>query len=156
MDTVVAIAPQMGASEGMLPLSLTADRGSGPAHPQIRRYDTLEEEAEGIAASVREFEAAGVRLRDQAVLCRTNSRLSEIAPALEARKIPVLHLGSLFEREEVRDLLILLSLAVDPLGDGLARVGAMPRYNLTLQDVYTATQWLRASGRSALRAGLLT
>jgi DNA helicase II / ATP-dependent DNA helicase PcrA len=152
LDAVIAIAPQMGASEGMLQLSLTADRESGPGRPQIRRYDTLDDEAEGIAGSVRELEATGVRLRDQAVLCRTNSRLSEIAAALEARKIPVLHLGSLFEREEVRDLLILLSIAVDSFGDGLARVGAMPRYNLTLQDVYVATQWLRRSGRSALEA----
>jgi DNA helicase-2/ATP-dependent DNA helicase PcrA len=150
VGTVVAIAPLMGASEGMLPLSLTADRGSGAVRPQIRRYNTLDDEEEGVAASIRELEASGVRLRDQAVLCRTNSRLNEVALALEARGIPVLHLGSLFEREEVRDLLSLLSLAVDPFGDGLSRVGTMPRYNLTLQDVYLTTRWIRASGRSAL------
>ena len=150
VSTVVAIAPHMGASDGMLRLSLTADRGSGPTRPEIRRYKTLDDEAEGIAANIRELEASGVRLRDQAVLCRTNPRLSEIASALEARGIPVLHLGSLFEREEVRDLLALLSLAVDPFGDALIRIGAMPRYNLTLQDVYLATRWLRESERPAL------
>ena len=143
VDVVVAIAPRMDASKGMLPLSLIANRGSGPGRPQIRRYATLEEEAEGIAASVRALEASGVRLRDQAVLCRTNTRLNEIALALEVRGIPVLHLGSLFEREEIRDLLALLSLAVGPFGDALARVGAMPRYNLTIQDVYLATRRLR-------------
>ena len=119
---VTAIAPHMGASEGMLPLSIRSDRGVGPGPPAIRRYDTLEDEEAGIAACIRELEAGNVKLKDQAVLCRSNGRLSEIAAALEARGIAVLYLGSLFEREEVRDLLALLSLLVDPLGTGLARV----------------------------------
>ena len=90
------------------------------------------------------LEKLGVQLRDQAVLCRSNKRLNEIASALEERGIAVLHLGSLFEREEIRDLLALLSLAVDRFGDGLTRVGAMPRYGLSLQDVYVVTRHLRA------------
>lgn len=148
-DAVLAIAPRMGASNGMLPLRLTADRGPGPSQPEIRRYERPDQEVEGIAASIRELEARQVPLRDQAVLCRTNARLNEIALALEARGIPVLHLGSLFERDEVRDLLALLSLAVDPFGDGLIRVGAMPRYDLSLQDVYMVTEWMRTSAPSA-------
>ncbi len=91
-------------------------------------------------------------LRDQAVLCRTNNRLNEIAAALEARDIPVLHLGSLFEREDIRDLLALLSLAIDPFGDGLVRVGAMPRYGLSLQDVLVVSRDLRQTKRPALAA----
>lgn len=152
VDVVTAIAPRMGASKGMLTLALNAARGSGATKPQIRRYETLEAECEGIAASVRELEAAGVRLRDQAILCRTNSRLNDIARALEARGIAVLHLGSLFEREDIRDLLAVLSIAIDPFGDSLARVGAMARYDLSLQDVYHVTQWLRASQRRAIDA----
>ena len=150
VDAFVAIAPRMGASTGMLPLALEADRGLGPAKPEIRRYDTLDDEIQGVAASVRELEAAGVALRDQAVLCRSNSRLNEIASGLEARGIPVLHLGSLFERDEVRDLLALLSLAVDPFGDALVRVAAAPRYGAGLQDIHIATRHLRAEGQPAL------
>ena len=149
----VAIAPNMGASQGMLPLMLETDRGSGPSRPQIRRFETLDDEAEGIAASIRELEGAGVALREQAVLCRSNHRLNDIAAALEARGIPVLHLGSLFEREEVRDLLAILSLAVDPFGDAIVRVGTMPRYGLSLQDVHAVSRHLRGTERPAL-AGL--
>ena len=101
---------------------------------------------------MRELEAKGVRLRDQAVLCRTNTRLNEIASALEVRGIPVLHLGSLFERDEIRDLLSLLSLAIDAFGGAIVRLGALPRYNLSLQDAYLATQSLQASGRVPLSA----
>jgi superfamily I DNA/RNA helicase/Zn-dependent peptidase ImmA (M78 family) len=147
VNTFVSVAGHMGASQGMLPLTLSAMRGQSSIHPQIRRYETLDDEVEGVAASIREVESAGVPLRKQAVLCRTNARLNEIASGLEARGIPVLHLGSLFEREEVRDLLAILSLAIDPFGDGLARVGAMPRYSLSLQDVYCASRHLREANQ---------
>jgi len=150
VGTLVDVAPRMGASKGMLPLSLIAERGPGPSQPEIRRYDTLADEAAGIAARIRELERTGIKLRDQAVLCRSNKRLNEIAAALEARGIPLLHLGSLFERDEVRDLLALLSLAVDRFGDGLVRIGAMPRYSLSLQDVYVATRCLREKDKRAL------
>ena len=146
----VGVAPRMGASEGMLPLDLTANRGSGPGKPEVRRYDTLEDEGGGIAGSIQELECTGVPLRDQAVLCRSNRRLNEIAIALEERGIPVLHFGSLFEREEIRDLLALLSLAVDPYGGGLVRIGAMPRYGLLMQDVYTVARHLSTSNQPAL------
>jgi len=143
-------AENMGASEGMLPLALQADRGEGSAVPEIRRFDSPGAEAEGIAASILELQQAGIRLRDQAVLCRTNAKLDDVAAALEARGIPVLHLGSLFERDDVRDLLALLSLAVDPFGDGLVRVAAMPRYAIPMQDAYRATRRLRELDRPAL------
>jgi superfamily I DNA/RNA helicase/Zn-dependent peptidase ImmA (M78 family) len=150
VSTYVSLAPQLGASRGMLPLALTAERGMGPAKPQIRRFDTPDDEVSGIAASICDLEAEGVPLRKQAVLCRSNARLNEIAAGLEARGIPVLHLGSLFERDEVRDMLALLSLAIDPFGDALVRVATMPRYDVSLQDVSAASQHLRAMRQPAL------
>jgi superfamily I DNA/RNA helicase len=150
VETVVGFAPHLGASQGMLPLALTADRGASAITPQVRRFETLDQEMAGLAVSIRELESAGVRLHDQAVLCRSNGRLHEVATGLEARGIPVLHLGSLFERHEVRDLLALLSLAVDPFGDGLARVGSMPRYEIPLQDVRTIILRLRETEQAAL------
>jgi len=156
VDAFVAFAKEMGASAGTLPLHLTADRGSGPALPDLRRFDTDADEEEGIAAAIRELEGNGVRLRDQAVLCRSNRRLNEIAAVLEARNIPVLHLGSLFERDEVRDLLALLSLAIDPFGDALIRVAAFPRYGVPLQDIHAALRHLRETPGTALtRLGTL-
>ena len=156
VDTIVSVAPRMGASTGMPKLVLEADRGVGPIRPDIRRYETIDEEAEGIAASILDLEREGVALRDQAVLCRSNRRLNQIAIALEALGIPILHFGSFFEREEIRDLLALLSLAVDMFGDALVRVGTMPRYNLTLQDVYATLLHLKASDRPVVLEDLST
>ena len=48
MDSFVEIASRMGASDGMLPLVLEANRGTGLAKPKISRYDTLVDEVEGV------------------------------------------------------------------------------------------------------------
>ena len=137
------VAPNMGASQGMLELAFDAERGPQGRKPLIRRYETPTDELAGIVASIRELEAQGIRLRDQAVLCRTNKRLNEVSATLEAAGIPVLYLGSIFERPEVRDLLALLTLVTDRMGDGLVRVGAMPRYGLSIEDVRATLRWLR-------------
>lgn len=150
VDNFVAAASKMSASQGMLPLTLSANNGVGPASAEIRRFETLDEEIAGVAASVSHLQTSGVAFRDQVVLCRTNKRLNEIASGLEARGIPVLHFGSLFERDEIRDLLALLSLTIDPFGDAVVRVGAMPRYGLSLQDVYEVSKTIRSQESSFL------
>ncbi len=150
VDSFVAVASKMDASEGMEPLVLNAACGDGANRPEILWYGTLEEEAAGIAANIRKLEQEGISLRDQVVLCRSNRRVSEIAEALEKRDIPALHLGSLFERSEVRDLLALMSFLVDRPGDDLIRICAMPRYGVPLQDVHSAIQYIRQDGRPAI------
>ena len=136
IDAFTAFAPRNGrirrdaaAGAGCRP----RERAGAPRSPAFRH--AIEEKPRGSPQLFASWKTQGVPLRDQAVLCRSNGRLNEIAAALEARSIPVLHLGSLFERDEIRDLLSLLSLAVDPFGDALVRVGALPRYDVPLQDV---------------------
>ena len=143
VKTLVAIAPRMKASEGTLALAFAARSPSAGVSPEVRKCETPDDEIEAVVASIRELEARGVALRDQAVLCRSNGRLNQLATGLEARGVPILHLGSIFERDEVRDMLAILSLVAGRLGDGLVRVSAMPRYGLALQDVYAALGWLR-------------
>jgi hypothetical protein len=135
----------------MLPLDLTGMRGLGPSRVEIRKFGQPEEETAGIAASIEELRQGGIPYCDQAVLCRSNSRMNEIAASLEARGIPILHFGSLFERHEVRGLLALLSLAAEPFGDGLIRVVADPRYGVPLQDAYLAAKHIRDNRGPVLR-----
>ncbi len=150
VDTFEAFAAGMDLPPDLARLHLEANRGEGEVIPDVRTFMTPDDEAAGIAASVKELEKEGVRLRDQAVLCRGNKRLNEIARALEDRGIPVLHLGSLFERDEIRDLLSILSLATDRYGAGLVRIGAMQRYAMPTQDVKRLIDYLQGGDRSAL------
>jgi DNA helicase II / ATP-dependent DNA helicase PcrA len=135
VGTFSAFSCSMKASQGMLPLQLRAHRGSNQRRPELRTVDLPEDEISALAAVIREREQAGMPLHQQAVLCATNARVSVIAEGLEARGIPTLHLGSLFERSEVKDLLALLSLVVDTRAAGLTRVATIPGFTLPLQDV---------------------
>ena len=140
LDLVEGFAQGMDASQRMLPLTMIAVHGQANRRPGIRDHLRWENEIAGIAASIRELERSGVHLREQAVLCRTNARLNDIAEGLEARGIPVLHLGSLFERPEIRDCLALLSLAIDPYATGIVRLATLHRYRMPLQDVQVITR----------------
>lgn len=92
-------------------------------------------EIDELAASIEAFRSEGRSYRDQAVLCTGNDRLSRISAGLEARGVPVLYLGNVFERPEVRDLLAWLSLLCDPRAMGLARVSPLPELAMDLADV---------------------
>ncbi|MXP65643.1 ImmA/IrrE family metallo-endopeptidase [Roseomonas sp. M0104] len=148
----VGFASSMVASVGSVPLDLTARRGAAGHSPSLTVCPDDDAELAEVVACVKELAERGVRHGQQAVLCRANARVEKVTAALETAGIPVLHIGNLLEREEVRDLLSLLSLAVDPTGAGLPRVGALPRYDLTLQDVCTLASALRLGDRAALEA----
>jgi len=152
--TFTSFSRTMTASDGAQPLVLTSSSGVSGQNPETRVVDAIDDEAGAIAGAIRQLEAAGVSLRTQAVLCRTNRRVNELATALTARGIPVLHLGSFFEREDVRDVLSLMSLLVERAGSGLVRVGASARYPLSLDDVALATRALAAEARGSARENL--
>jgi DNA helicase II / ATP-dependent DNA helicase PcrA len=142
----------MDASTGMLPLQLNAQGGTSGIVPEIRQVDNEEAEEAAAAASILELEKAGVSFGSQAMLFRTNSRLSQFAAALELRGIPVLHLGSLFEREEIRDLLSILSFIADPLGSALVRLAALKTYQIPLADVLLFLEQRHEAESRALEA----
>lgn len=135
IETFATFSRTMKASTGTLPLRLSAQRGVSGVRPELRVAVTGEDEVSAIAAAIEEQRRSGVAHLDQAVLCASNARLGAIAEGLEARGIPVLHLGSLFERPEIKDLLALLSLFCDGRATGLVRVATVPVFNLPLQDV---------------------
>lgn len=135
VGTVAELAPHMRATTG-LPFA--------PWHAYHHdvggrvRLQTVEDDAAERALLAREIEGqhdAGVAYRDQAVLCRTHTTLARVAADLEAAAVPVLYLGNLFERPEVRDLLALVSLAAGGSGHGLVRVASFPAYTIPLADV---------------------
>ena len=134
VDAYCGFSRGMTASAGMQPLALSAQRGPG-VPPDLRQVPDEETEQAAAAASVLELQKAGVPLRKQAMLFRTNPRLGQFAAALEARGIPVLHLGSLFERDEIRNLLSLLSVITYASGSALVRLATIEPYRAPLADV---------------------
>lgn len=135
VDLFSEFSHSMEASKGTIPLSLTASRGAGSEPPELRIADTADDEISAIAASIEKRKRSGSSYFDQAVLCASNSRLNQIAMGLEERGIPVLHLGRLFERSEIKFLLALISLLDERNPAGLVRVAKQLEFSMPLQDV---------------------
>jgi len=122
-----------------------ANKGPNGDQPTFVGVESKDHEIDEIAARIKEACGQGVSFRDQAVICKGNARLAEIAAGLEARGMPVLFLGPLFDRPEIKQALSLLSLVVDPRAMGLACVASLSPYQLPIEDVSRCIEAIRTA-----------
>ena len=123
---------------------LDPERAANGYKPELRTVQRAEQQQVALADAIEELRSGGIGYRDQAVLCTGNEKLSTIGQDLERLGVPVLFLGSLFERAEVKDLLSLLSVLVDRRAMGLVRVGCWPDFTLSMNDVAAVFTHLRS------------
>ncbi len=135
---LVALLCEAGARIGLPGMPPPTWEAFWPGEPPPRIWlaeaDCERAEGEGIAAEVLRRHAAGRAFSEQAVLVRTHRQADGIIAALTRTGVPVLYLGDLFARGEVRVLLSLLSLVAEGDGSGLMRVGAMPEHAIPRTD----------------------
>jgi superfamily I DNA/RNA helicase len=124
----------MQVSDYALPLELETERDELGTPPSISAAADTDAEMDELAGAIRALEKGGTALRDQAILARSNGILGRVGDELEARGIPVLYLGPLFDRPEIRDLLSLLAI-VGGADAPLLRVAGFPEYGVPLDDV---------------------
>ncbi len=124
-------------------VTVVSDRGPNGFKPEYVAVETADDEIAVVAQNILKLRDAGHGFRDQAVLCSGVERLGKFAVGLEALGVPVLYLGSLFEREEIRDLLSMLSLIVDGRAMGLVRLAATAPFSISLGDVSAVLAHLR-------------
>lgn len=135
-----------GMRTGGAASQLEAFRTDAGMAPELRIATGVDEQTVAIADCIEELKAQGYAYHDQAVLCTGNDKLAELARQLEILGVPVLFLGSLFERPEVKDLLSFLSLMLDSRAMGLVRVACLPAFRMDIQDVATVLGYLRRNG----------
>ena len=124
---------------------LDADRAANGHKPELRAVQRAGQQQVALADAIEELRGEGLSYREQAVLCTGNDKLSTIGQDLERLGVPVLFLGSLFERAEVKDLLALLSVLVDRRAMGLVRLGCWPDFTTSLTDVAAVFEHVRAA-----------
>lgn len=124
---------------------LEAERDRNGRGPELRTVKRAEEQQVALADAIEELRRAGHAYRNQAVLCTGNEKLSRIGQDLERLGVPVLFLGSLFERSEVKDLLAILSILVDRRAMGLVRVACWPDFAMSFADVAAVFEHLRTT-----------
>ena len=123
--------------------SMEANRESGNDRPESHFVSDDEQQTGAVADAIYAMRQAGYSYRDQAVLCTGNEKLSALGQELERAGIPVLFLGSLFERPEIRDLFAFLTLFTDGRAMGLVRAACWPEFTMPMEDVGTLLQHLR-------------
>lgn len=123
--------------------ALRADRGGNGRFPRLSKVSLAEEQAIAIAEAAKALASEGYSFREQAVLCTGNEKLAEMALALERLDVPVLFLGNLFDRVEIKELLALASLLVDGWSAGLLRTACMPGFEMPLEDVVSSMAYSR-------------
>ena len=107
---------------------------------------TLAAEAEAVRNKIERFRARGIAYADQAILARSHLTLARITGILEQFGVPMLYLGDLFERTEIRDLLSLVGIGAEIGNVGLVRVAALPEYGVPRDDAIAAISWARTNG----------
>ncbi len=133
LDTASSFAHDMAVFANERTLVPKRDR-SGHL-PQLRQVQTGDDEIVAVADAIAEMHSAGHSYSDQVVLCTGNEKLAKFGQALELLEIPVLFLGNLFERGEVKDMLAFPSLLVDRRAMGLLRTACMSQFPMSLADV---------------------
>lgn len=130
----------------MLPLEavepVRGPSGVKPRHIQCADEDVANGE---LVANVQRIRDAGIAYRDQVVLASTHDACGDAARALNAADVPALHLGDIFQRPEIKDLLALLQLFIDRSGAGLLRVSRLPGLEIPAADVDVLLAWLKAN-----------
>lgn len=140
-----------GMQAGTGDASLKAYRPSRGVPPEHVTFGSNDDEADALADEILRL-SQEVAFRDQAVLCPGNDRLNRMGRELERRGIPVLYLGNLFERPEVKDLLSILSLLIDRRAMGLVRKPSLQGLStgLSLTGAATMVEHLRQTDAAPL------
>lgn len=106
----------VGAPNGRPAKKLVAKKGRSGVNPRLVACLDDRDEFNILAMQIDESRGTGISYRSQAVLVPTHARAAAVAQALEKRGIPVLYLGSIYERAEIKELLCLLQLSIDKSG----------------------------------------
>ncbi len=109
----------------------TATAGKVGHMPSLVRCYPGEAMAEAVVEGVKEIHNSGISYCNQAVLSRGNHEVQQIAARLREKSIPMLYIGELAQRREVKNLLCLMQLLVERLPRAL--VGLMGEMGLKVE-----------------------
>ena len=135
----------IGMKAGGVHSDLVANRGLSGHHSELRTVDRVEQQTVALADAIEEMHRSGYAYSDQAILCTGNEKLSILGRDLERLEVPVLFLGSLFERPEIKDLLSFISILIDRRAVGLVRVACWDEFKMPIADVALVLDYLRAN-----------
>ena len=151
VDTYTAFARSLNDPVWRTAVHLKAERGDGHG-PQLLIAPDLDSEVTAIATTIEAHRANKIPYRDQAIIVRTHTHAERVAVRLQALGVPTMYLGDIFERDEVRNLLALVSFVAEPSRGALLRLASTRTYRTSLDDVRAFLQQARVVEHKPLDA----
>jgi superfamily I DNA/RNA helicase len=122
--------------------SVRGPSGDRPIHLVCDGNDILNNE---LINQTKLLATKGVPYRTQVILASTHRICGAAAEALIQAGVPALHLGDIFQRKEIKNLLTLLQIMVDRSGSGLILLSKLPELTIPDADIKLLLQWLRTN-----------
>lgn len=160
IDVTVTVGKKHPLEHSMALLQPECERGSGTRPPELIRTPGRSSLWTELAAKVRSDLSAKIPLREQVVIARKGSAVASAARELKAAGIPVVYVGELMERPEVKDILAVIQLIVERSPRALLRVAQLTTPAMKSVDVGAVLRavlsdgslqrcaWLRSSALS--------
>ncbi len=122
------------------------DRGSSGRTPEFVRTCGRPALWAELAAAVRSDLLAKIPLREQVVIARKGAVVAAAARELKAAGIPVVYVGELMERPEVKDILAVIQLIVEKSPRALLRVASLATPVMRSADIGSALEAVSLDG----------
>jgi superfamily I DNA/RNA helicase len=121
-------------------------RGSSGNTPTLIRASGRPALWAELAATVRSNLASNIPLREQVVIAYKGAMVSGAARELKAAGIPVVYVGELMERPEVKDILAVIQLIVEKSPRALLRVGSLAAPVMKSPDIRAVLEAVSLDG----------
>lgn len=136
---IVDLVQQVGRRhvlEDHLPLdTYVSSKGNSGAKPVLVTCTAKADIPGAVVAGVRACVGAGVTLSNQAVLARKSADIERLARELGAAGVPVLYIGELAQRAEIKRFLCFMQLLAERQPWGLVGLAGDAEYGMELADI---------------------
>lgn len=162
---LVEMVGRIHTLESRLPLDkMSSEKGYCGEMPTVVTCSKRNEILSSVVDNILALQKKGVNFGQQSVLCRNGNDVQQAAEILASRGIPVIYIGELAQRAEIKQLLCLMQLLVERQPRALIGLAFVPGLNMPLKDInhlieasnnnvsYQRGRWIRnpPSGLSAI------
>lgn len=138
---LTAAAGEMHPLQDEFPLTeAVCKRGRSGRSPIIYRSSSGPAMWNSLADNIRRDLEGGIPLRHQVVLARKSAVVAAAAKELKEAGVPVVYVGELMERQEVKDLLAFIQLIVERSPRALLRIGELVYPKMGAADIMATLQ----------------
>jgi superfamily I DNA/RNA helicase/Zn-dependent peptidase ImmA (M78 family) len=136
LDLVQEIGRQHKLESSMPLDKMAAEKGSCGEMPTVVTCGKRDQLLSAVVDSVHTLAESGVQFGQQAVLCRNGSDVQQAAEVLASKGIPVIYIGELAQRPEVKRVLCLMQLLVERQPRALIGLMDLPGLAMPMLDVH--------------------